>query len=214
MRRHLLLPVLALAAVVLLAAPASAKGPSEATIDGEGMAAPIDLMNELGPTAFWEVTDELGYVQAVGQPHDATVPAPTGGLGPMLTVRWAGPQTPTEDFDVVVELYLWAEDGPRLHVLPGQESIMNAPTEDEWFAMSGETVTVLHEVGVPSRAVLAAAQSPAPPAPPLRADSPDPGGFPWTTVLAVAALGLGGLAVAGWARRRSTESRRAVAASA
>ena len=55
MRRTLLVPI-TLLVLVLIADPASAKGPLEAVLDGEGMADPVDLRQALGDRAFWEET--------------------------------------------------------------------------------------------------------------------------------------------------------------
>jgi hypothetical protein len=197
--RRLLTALLISGAVLALAAPASAKGPQEAILDGEGIAAPIDLRRSLDDETFWSLTDDLGYFAAIG-----TFPArpfvPEGDLGPMLTLTWLGPSSPTEDFDVTVELYPWAEDGGRIHVPSGQRTITGRPTVDSWRALPARVLPVLHDAGMPSRATLLAASAPdktttVVPAVSLVAD--EPAGPPWALFLSLTAAvaGMGAVAL-------------------
>ena len=65
MSRLLLVLASALLAALLTAAPAAAKGPSEASVEGPGLAAPVDLDGDEGSGPLGEVTEAAGFFPAV-----------------------------------------------------------------------------------------------------------------------------------------------------
>ena len=156
--RRAVLCLLSALAVVLTAAPAEAKGPTEALLTGPGIDQPIDLRQEVEGMTFWDLADRLGYFVSIDghAPVDPTLDKPTGAVGPAYPLRWSGPG-PGEDFAVTVVIHPWAEGGARLYVPPDQATLTGSTTEEFWLPLRPDAVTALLEVGLPPRNVAFAA---------------------------------------------------------
>jgi hypothetical protein len=136
------------------ALPASAAACCEmdAVIDGDGLAAPLELDTEdlvdleLGLTDFgFFVEPPIGD----GRPG-LTQTAPTSSLGSGFTVTWTfGGQG-----EVVQDLYPYAVGGPLVHTEPGQlfSEVPQAQVRGGWFRAGPQLVTGLRSVGLPERA--------------------------------------------------------------
>jgi hypothetical protein len=150
---------LALAAV---AAPAHAKGPSDGTIEGEGLSTPIEINQGEGTPGGDRLIEDLGFFQATfGQSPDPMERiAPAGDLGPKLTIRWNVPG-PDGDVSVIVQdLYPYAEDGPVVYTEPDQVFFVVEHTEGGWFRAPDRLLTTLQSMGLPSAEALRSPSAP------------------------------------------------------
>jgi hypothetical protein len=200
--RRAVLCLLSALAVVLTAAPAEAKGPTDALLTGPGIDQPIDLRQEVEGMTFWDLADRLSYsVTFDGHPPSPPVlENPNRDLGPAYPLRWSGPG-PGEDFAVTVVLYPWADDGARLYVPPGQTTLSGSPTEEFWLPLRPDAVNALRKVGLPPRDVAFAAlpgstsidPTPASALQPLSADG---GSSSWPVGVMTAAVVLGAASLA------------------
>jgi hypothetical protein len=98
MKRNVLGTLTALLVAASVPALAFAKGPSEATIDGPGLADPVSIPSDSQSSApFWRVVDEIGFFPAVfRQTPDPMLPKrPRGSLGPRYVVTYALPARTT-----------------------------------------------------------------------------------------------------------------------
>jgi hypothetical protein len=141
--------VVAVVAVVLgfMAGPASAKGASGGTLDGEGMETPIAVPADL--------TDDTGLYEQIWEasPSRAVDAAPTDDLGPRLRITWSL-MGPNGEVPVVQELYPYAEGGPVTFVAAGQPMWEGARTNGGWFRAPARLITTLADLGVPARSAL------------------------------------------------------------
>src|ERR671923_2979823 len=114
--RSLLLATVALALV--LPATASAKGASEATIDGPGISM---LTIGKGEQNLMYLADSAGLFPALfGQSPDPMLSGrPSGKLGPKYVITWVmpGPETVHR---IRQEVYPYAVGGPVTFMAPGQ----------------------------------------------------------------------------------------------
>ena len=199
--RWIVLPLLVIAALLLGGVgPASAKGPQEATIDGEGLSAPITLtpadeIYELAEaSAFWTVVGSLS-------PVDPQTTQPTGDLGPELTITWTLPSGRDEVQEHLV--YPWADGGPVAFVPAGQPTMSYDETPGAWHSVP-DMPAALAGLGIDEAAVRSALLEPT-----LKvlADGGDQQvvvpveGMTGLASLAVIALLGGGVLVAGLLRR-------------
>jgi hypothetical protein len=182
--RRLLTVLLPALVLVVLADPASAKGPSEATLTGPGIDEPIDLRDAVGDETFWAMSGDLGAYAAMGGTgligSRAEVGRPIGELGPAYELTWGG----FVEHDVTVVLHPYAEGGGRLFVPGGQDTITGYPTEEGWFVLPRRVVPALHEAGLP--------RAPAEPVAVASRVADEPGGsWPVADVAAGAAVAAG-----------------------
>jgi hypothetical protein len=148
MRRSLLL----LGAAVALALPgtATAKGPSEATITGPGLKAPLQISgNGEGDTStdLGLLVAESGFFpQTFGQSPDPLLRSRPGLLGTKYTVTYTvpGPSTDT----LRQELYPYAARGPVSFMEPGQK-IWDQQTHGGWYRGTSTLKTRLVAAGLP-----------------------------------------------------------------
>jgi hypothetical protein len=145
--------IASVAAVVLMMAPAVfAKGPTGATIEGEGVAGTIDIdePGELGQgTSMSELVEEAGFFPLVFEEGSGLSEPPTPFLGRPLLITWRMGN------DVVVEeLYLHASGGPVAHVAPGQ-FFWDAThaSGGGWLRISNDIAAPLIALGVPEPVV-------------------------------------------------------------
>jgi hypothetical protein len=208
------------AAVMVAAGPASAKGPVAATVSGPGIDDPIDVLDTIS-------ADDTGVWHALSDFADPGVltSAPGTDLGPRYTLVWEMMSGPEETTPILQHLYLDAEGGPVAHTETGQP-VGDAVTSDRWYRMPNRVRDILAAEGVPVDGVKtvtpdAAAGSKNQPAAGAevddaasrRAADPDTAGDPrWPTATAAAggaaALGAGVVVMA--RRRLASRQRRRV----
>jgi hypothetical protein len=155
MRRPLLL-ALALGAVLLVPAVATAKGPSAATITGPGLrhALSIEGYGEGGTdTALGMLVSEGGFfAQAFQQTPVATTQSrPADRLGPLYDVTY---KVPGENGDSTLrqELYPYAVNGPASYMAPGQKFWGTQSAPGGWYRGSVALKRTLVKAGLPPAA--------------------------------------------------------------
>lgn len=149
---------LALALPVLLAlvipATAGAKGPSEATITGPGLSAPITFRGAEGnyPAAFEQLVAEGGFFpQTFGMtPDPVHRNRPSTALGPKYDVSYVVPG-PTTD-TLRQELYPYAAEGPATYMQPGQTFWHDQRTHGGWMRATAALKAMLIQAGLPRTA--------------------------------------------------------------
>ena len=151
--------VVSVGALVLMAlsAPAFAKGPTKATIEGEGLASPITLDGNGEPGAMEQVArlaQFSGIFDAPGKGFPADRPA--GELGPKLTITWFFPP----DFDLLQELYPYAPGGPVTYTEPGQ-TLYGHDLGGGWYRAGPALKDALVEAGIPESPVSSSVLLPA-----------------------------------------------------
>jgi hypothetical protein len=141
-----------IAALICGTGVASAKGPSDATIEGDGVAAPIELSgNEGESSAMYTLVDQTGFFPALfGQVPDPMLDqAPTTDLGPKLVITWTVPfGEPVGSGTVVQEVYPLAAGGPLTYTEPGQPFFEVEKTRGGWYQAPAAITTTLESVGV------------------------------------------------------------------
>jgi hypothetical protein len=183
------------AAAALLAQPALGKGPIEATVEGPGLAAPL----QFGDWDDWGQEDALAPHQPIMQFAEATgffpaafgqVPSPMldgrpeGNLGPRYVIRYRVPGPATDEFRIVQDLYPYAKPNPVTYMPPKQPLFETGGTSGGWYAAANPAVapllSQLIDAGLPE----------------TPATGGDRASFPWATAGALAAAAaLLGLAV-------------------
>jgi hypothetical protein len=196
MRTKVALLGLVIAVVLALASPASAKGPSEGTIEGEGLEAPIAISHGEGTPGGDRLIEDVGFFEVTfGMfPSGRMTEAPTTDLGPELTIRWRVPGPDGLDDEIVQSLYPYAEGGPLTYTVPGQPFFEIEETIGGWFRAPDRLLDTLVAMGVPDEPAIA----------PAVATSSGPGsGSRWTPIGAsLAAMVLLGAGLAVFSRRR------------
>lgn len=193
--------LLVVATTLLAPAAASAKGPSGATVDGDGFDRPVEL--RLRGEEQWRLVEDLGFFATVfrTEPDPTLDAAPAGDLGPRLVVSWEVPG-PSGRSDVVrQDVYPLAPGGPYTYMAPGQP-VMGNETYGGWFRAPAGLADDLAAAGIPAPGGDASA------APAATIPSPGDGDgrswtWAWAGPLAVtAAAGAGGAALV-LSRRRA-----------
>ena len=212
MRARVFLAVLF--AVLMVPGVAGAKGPDQATIDGEGMVAPVSVDGTEGQNDdLSTLADVAGLWPAAypQTPDPMLAEEPTGDLGPKLEITWRLPGGGPMPASVTQELYLYAEGGPLTYTPPGQELVEGGLTSGGWYRTPTRLLPMWETFDLPDRATLEGAASgasgaaPADRATPEGATSPAPapvspvsdadGGLPlWPGIVALIAAGLGAVA--------------------
>ena len=138
--------------LVAMATPAGAKGPSDGTIDGDGLKKPIAITQGEGTSGGDSLIEDIGFFDATfGMiPTRMLDAAPTHDLGPMLTVRWNVPGPDGDTSVIVQQLYPYADIGPLVHTDPGQVFFVNEHTKGGWFRAPERLLTTLQSIGLPS----------------------------------------------------------------
>jgi hypothetical protein len=147
------------AAVAILATPcvAWAKGPSQATITGPGLAAPLAVRGDGEPGSGGKLAalaEGSGLFAAMfGQTPDPMLPAPpTKDLGPRYTVSYVVPGG-TRDATITQHLYPFAVTGPVSYLAPGQTFFDTEKTRGGWYHASPTLLTTLRDLGLPATGV-------------------------------------------------------------
>ena len=171
---------------LLLPAAALAKGPTEATITGPGLAEPLKLGGEraLAPGEPLEaLMSRGGFFQVAwgGSPGRILGRSPTAELGPRYEVVYVVPG-PSGRTDLIrQDLYPYADGGELTYTPAGQRFFGTGETHGGWFRATAGLTGALVEAGLPTESAVERHAAPAP------AD----GGAPpvWTAALvAVVAL--------------------------
>jgi hypothetical protein len=124
-------------AVAALALPATAlaKGPSQATITGPGLARAIVISGtETDGSPIMNLADVTGFFPAAfGQEPDPMSPAPPqSSLGPKYSLDYVVPGGNGVDFALHQDLYPYAKSGGWTHMSAGQP-IFDMTTHGGWF---------------------------------------------------------------------------------
>lgn len=172
-----------LAAALVLPAAALAKGPSEATITGPGLAKAITLG---GMDDSSRLTEDAGFFPAAfGQQPNPMLPGrPAGDLGPRYTILYVVPTGNGVGDRLVQDLYPYAQGGALTYMKPGQE-IFDSRTAGGWFRGGVDLKRSLVAAGLPQRP------------PSITASQPDPGSASTTLFAGIGAAGVLLLAGAG-----------------
>ena len=163
--------------LMALAAPASAKGPSKATIEGKGLAGPITLDGNGEPgssTTLARLAQFSGIFEAFGGASELLTEPSKGQLGPSFVITWYFPDP------VIQEVYPYAEGGPLAYTEPGQ-TLYGHDLGGGWYRAGPALKDALVEAGIPE--------------PPVSSSVPLPAGL-------LAALAMTGLAVVAVRRLR------------
>jgi hypothetical protein len=175
---------MSIAAVLTLATPALAKGPSQARITGPGLVHAIvvsgggepgqqDRLAILaGQTSLFTVL--FGAGGSVPAPARLRTPPPKATLGPRYTIIYTVPGVtpqPGEQFGRIrQDLYPRAAGGPVTYTPPGQPGFGQPLLISGWLRASPQLTRTLSQLGVPPRPVTQAArQAHLPTAAPLAA---------------------------------------------
>jgi hypothetical protein len=171
---------MSIAAVMTLATPALAKGPTQARITGPGLARAIVVSGagEPGQQGTLAVLAGQTGLFTVLFGADASVPSqtpvqlrsqpPKASLGPRYTVIYTVPGAtpqPGEQFGRIrQDLYPGAAGGPAVYTPPGQDGFGQPLQVTGWLRASSQLTRTLAQLGVPSRSSTRAAPQSRPPA--------------------------------------------------
>jgi hypothetical protein len=167
-------------AVLTLATPALAKGPSQARITGPGLARAIVVSGdgEPGQQGMLAVLAGQTGLFTVLFGADASVPSqapaplrsqpPKASLGPRYTVIYTVPGVtpqPGEQFGLIrQDLYPHAPGGPIIYTPPGQDGFGQPLQVTGWLRASPQLTRTLAQLGVSSRSGTQAPAQTRPPA--------------------------------------------------
>jgi hypothetical protein len=149
----------AVAALALAAAPALAKGPSEAKIDGPGLkGGGIHLQGgggDPGPgTPLGALTESGGFFPAAygQQPDPMLAKPPRGDLGPKYQIEYTVPGPNGDTATLKQDLYPYAAGGPVTYMKPGQEFFDGMKTRGGWYLGARDLKSRLVDAGLPATA--------------------------------------------------------------
>ena len=156
---------LSIAAVMTLATPAFAKGPSQASITGTGLARAIVVSGEGEPgqqgrlarlalqTGLFTVMFGAGASIGGPAPVRLHMPPSQASLGPRYTLVYTVPGVtprPGQEFGRVrQDLYPRAAGGPLIYTPPGQQGFGGPLTVTGWLRARPQLTRTLAQVGVP-----------------------------------------------------------------
>lgn len=156
MRRVAVVGAAALA-LMALSAPAFAKGPTKATIEGEGLRAPITLDGSGEPvsgTMLSHLTESSGVLDAFNQTGRLMSEVPKGDLGLQFVITWYFPDP------VIQEVYPYAQGGPLTYTEPGR-TLYGHDLGGGWRRAEPSLRDLLVEVGIPEAPVRSSVPVPA-----------------------------------------------------
>jgi hypothetical protein len=157
--QRLLALLLGAALALVLPAPALAKGPIEASIDGPGLGAPL----QVGAVENWgeegalsstqpimQLAEAAGFFPAAfAQVPDPMLPRrPRGDLGPRYVITWIVPGPNDEADRIVQDLYPYATPRPVTYMAPGQPLFRTQRTSGGWFAAAPPLMSLLVDAGL------------------------------------------------------------------
>jgi len=159
---------LSIAAAMTLAAPAFAKGPSQASITGPGLGRPIVVSGNGEPgeqgrlaslaeqTGLFTVMFGAGASISGPAPARLHSPPPKATLGPRYTLVYTVPGVtprPGQQFGRVrQDLYPGAAGGPLIYTPPGQQGFGGPLTVTGWLRGRPQLTRTLAQLGVPPTA--------------------------------------------------------------
>jgi hypothetical protein len=180
----------AIAVTVALATPALAKGTTQASITGPGLARPVTV-SVAGSEALPEQGDALssladqtglftvlfgpsiGDVRMPDTPSRLRTPPAAATLGPRYTVTYTVPgitPAPGQASDQIRQyLYPRAAGGPVIYTLPGQRGFGQPLQATGWLRGTPQLTATLTRLGLPAGASLPSAPSSAASVPATRA---------------------------------------------
>jgi len=156
MRRSLIASLAVVLTAALVPAFALAKGASEATIAGPGLASPIRLGGSGEPgsgSRLARVAESAGFFQAVfgQQPDPMRSHRPRGSLGPRYRISYVMPGPNGRAARIRQDVYPFARPAPVTYMAPGQRFFVTERTRGGWFVASKTLRKLLVAVGVPAR---------------------------------------------------------------
>ena len=219
----------AVAVMAALATPALAKGTTQASITGPGLARPITVSAAAGSEALPGQGDPLssladqtalftvlfgpgtGDVRVPGEPSRLPEPPAAATLGPKYTLTYTVPGiTPAPgqaSGQIRQYLYPRAAGGPVIYTAPGQRGFGQPLQTPGWLRGTPQLTATLTRLGIPAGAPLPSAASsaasvPAAPAPAAAPKPNDTTAPAWliATIVSTVAIVIAGTAL--WLRRR------------
>ncbi len=210
----------AIAVTVALATPALAKGTTQASITGPGLARPEalpeqgDALSSLADqTGLFTVLfgPNIGDVYMPDKPSRLRTPPATATLGPKYTVTYTVPgitPAPGQASDQIRQyLYPRAAGGPVIYTLPGQQGFGQPLQATGWLRGTPQLTATLTRLGIPAGASLpsapnSAASVPAAPAPAAVPKPNDTTAPAWLIATIASAVAIVITGTASWLRRR------------
>jgi hypothetical protein len=204
----------AIVAAAAVATPALAKGATQASITGPGLARPVtisaqgealpgqsDMLSRLaGQTGLFTVLFGPGNGAPDG-PSPLRTPPAAASLGPKYTLTYTVPGVTPEpgqpDGQVRQYLYPRAAGGPVIYTLPGQQGFGAPLQATGWLRGTRQLTATLTRLGVPAGVLRPS--TPAPAAAPKPGDSTAPA---WLIATIVSAVVIAIAGTAWWLRRR------------
>jgi hypothetical protein len=195
---------MSVAAVMTLATPALAKGPSQARITGPGLARAVVVSGNGEPGEqgrLASLAEQTGLFTVMfgdsaslggAAPARLRTPPPQGSLGPRYTLVYTVPGVtprPGQEFGRVrQDLYPRAPGGPLIYTPPGQQGFGEPLAVTGWLRGGPQLTRTLAQVGVPSAAGAGAAQQTRRPAAAHPAAAHQPGAWAVGWIIASAAV--------------------------
>lgn len=157
--RVLAVALAAVAAALVAVAPAAAKGPSEADINGPGLkGGGIHLSSGGGDpssgTPLGNLVEQAGFFPATfGQePDPMLAKRPRGDLGPKYEVEYKVPGPSGTTATIHQELYPYATPNPVAYMKPGQRFFDDQKTRGGWYRAWPDLKETLVSLGLPRQA--------------------------------------------------------------
>jgi hypothetical protein len=228
LRRFIALTSLAAGTAIVVAAavatPALAKGATQASITGPGLARPVTIsaQGEAVPgqgDTLSSLAEQTGLFPALfgpggrtpDEPSPLRTPPPAASLGPKYVLTYTVPGVPDpSQMHGHIRQYLYprAVGGPVIYTLPGQQGFGQPLQVTGWARGTSQLTATLTRLGVPAGASLpstpgSTASVSATPAP-AAARQPDDTTTPaWLIATIVSAVAIAIASTALWLRRRS-----------
>jgi hypothetical protein len=216
---------MALAATAAVTTPALAKGATQASITGPGLARPLTVsaQGEALPgegDTLSTLAEQTGLFTVLfgsdsgtpDEPSALRTPPAAASLGPKYTVIYTVPGvTPgpgQANGQIRQNLYPRAAGGPVIYTPPGQQGFGQPLQASGWLRGTPGLTATLTQLGVPAGASSASTSRPASPAP---SAAPKPAGTTvpaWLIAATVSAIAVAVAGIALWLRRRPPASRR------